>query len=142
MPGPEALAELTAAGAWICPPGSLGVDIVSVHRIRDMVGRCGPAVLDRLLTPGELADCRGARGLIWTRLAGRIAAKEATKKVLGSRGQTARWTEVEVRLGSHGEPYVELSGRTRLAAGRCGLTRTLLSISHEKTMAIAVVLGW
>ena len=142
MPGPEALAELTALGAWNAPPGSLGVDIVSVHRIRDMVGRCGPGVLDRLLTPRELADSHGARGLIWTRLAGRIAAKEATKKVLGRRGETARWTEVEVRLGSSGEPYVELHGSTRLAAERCGLTRMLLSISHEKTMAIAVVLGW
>jgi holo-[acyl-carrier protein] synthase len=107
-----------------------------------MVGRCGPVVLDRLLTSRELADARGARGLVWTRLAGRIAAKEATKKVLGSRGQTARWTEVEVRLGSHGEPYVQLHGRTRLAAERCGLTGMLLSISHEKDVAIAVVLGW
>jgi holo-[acyl-carrier protein] synthase len=142
VPGPEALAELTAPDARNGPPAGLGVDIVSVHRIRDMVGRCGPDVLDRLLTPGELADSRGARGLIWTRLAGRIAAKEATKKVLGSRGQTARWTEVEVRLGGHGEPYVKLHGRTRLAAERCGFTRFLLSISHEKAMAIAVVLGW
>jgi holo-[acyl-carrier protein] synthase len=118
------------------------VDIVSVHRLRAMIERSGTAVLERLLTPRELADSRGARGLMWTRLAGRIAAKEATKKVFGSRGQIARWTEVEVRIGEHGEPYVELHGRTRLAAERCGLTQMMLSISHEKDLAVAVVLGW
>lgn len=142
MPGTEALAELTPAGAQNRTPGGLGVDVVSVRRLRKMVERSGTAVLDRLLTAGELADSRGARGLIWTRLAGRIAAKEATKKVFGSRGQTARWTEVEVRTGEHGEPYVELHGRTREAAERCGLTQLLLSISHEKDLAVAVVLGW
>jgi holo-[acyl-carrier protein] synthase len=110
--------------------------------LREMVERSGTATLDRLLTQRELADARGARGLMWTRVAGRIAAKEATKKVFGSRGQTARWTEVEVCTGEHGEPYVELHGRTREAAERCGLRQMLLSISHEKDLAVAVVLGW
>lgn len=142
MPGTEELAELTPARERPHPPGGLGVDIVSIHRLRQTVERSGTVVLDRLLTPRELADSRGARGLIWTRVAGRIAAKEATKKVFGSRGQTARWTEVEVRTGEHGEPYVELHGRTREAAERCGFGQMLLSISHERDLAVAVVLGW
>ena len=146
MPGAAALAGVTPPGPEAAGAGAstlaLGVDIVEVDRLRAMVGRRGEDLLLRLLTGRELAAARGARGLLWPRIASRVAAKEATKKALGSRGQLARWTEVEVYTGAHGEPLLRLSGGTRLAAARCGLTGLRLSLAHGKTLAIAVVVGW
>lgn len=133
MPGAETMAH---------PAVGLGVDLVAVDRLRSLVQRRGEAVLDRLLTSNELDLVRGARGLIWTSVAGRFAAKEATKKLLGSCGELARWTEVEILPGRNGEPRISLHGSTRQAARRCGVTSLAVSISHEKTHAIAVVLGW
>ncbi len=140
--GPAAEPDGKPGGGAVALAVAIGVDIVDVERLRAMVGRRGEVVLRRLLTDDELAAVTGTRGLVWTSVAGRVAAKEATKKLLGSRGELARWTEVEVRTGAHGEPHLWLSGQTRLAAARCGFTRLQLSLAYEKTTAIAVVLGW
>jgi phosphopantetheine--protein transferase-like protein len=119
----------------------IGVDIVEIDRLRAFVGRQGEDAVDRLLTDVERCGLRGARGINWATLAGRIAGKEATKKLLGHHGEVARWTEIEILHGLHGEPYVRLSGQTLTAARRRGINGLLITISHEKHTAIAVVVG-
>jgi holo-[acyl-carrier protein] synthase len=121
--------------------GDVGVDIVDVGRLRDFVTRQGEDVIDRLLTDVERVAVRGAPGINWSTFAGRIAAKEATKKLLGRRGETARWSEIEIYHGLHGEPYIRLSGATLAAARRHGINGVLISISHEKQTAIAVAIA-
>ena len=56
-----------------------GIDIIEIHRIRDVVARWGDRFLRRIYTPEELAFCSGKNN----RLAARFAAKEATSKALG-----------------------------------------------------------
>jgi holo-[acyl-carrier protein] synthase len=121
--------------------GGIGVDIVNIGRLRAFVDRRGDAAIDRLLTDIERIAVRGKRGVNWSAFAGRIAAKEATKKLLGSRGELARWSQIEVCHGLYGEPYLRLSGETLHAARRQGFNGLLVSISHEKDTAIAVVVG-
>lgn len=118
-----------------------GTDIVDIDRLRAFVARRGEAAVDRLLTEFERGTVRGRRGIRWGTFAGHVAAKEATKKVLGSRGETARWSEIEVYHGLHGEPYLRLTGETLLAARRHRIHGLILSISHEKNLAIAVVVA-
>lgn len=121
--------------------GGVGVDIVDIRRLKAFVARRGEDVVDRLLSEVERIAVRGQRGIVWSAFAGRVAAKEATKKLLGSRGEMARWSQIEVCHGLHGQPYIRLTGETLTAAHRQGFNGLLVSISHEKDTAIAVVVG-
>ena len=121
--------------------GGIGVDIVDIERLREFVARRGEDVIDRLLTDLERVAVHGARGINWSAFAGRWAVKEATKKLLGRHGEIARWSQIEVYHGLHGEPYVRLSGDTLRAARRHGINGMLTTISHEKHTAIAVVVA-
>lgn len=120
---------------------SIGVDIVDVDRLRRMVQRSGDHMLDRLLGPAERDVVCGARGVRWDSLAGRVAAKEAVRKVFGSSGSMPRWQDIEVETGPHGEPVLLLRGAARTLADSLGFQRLLLSIAHEKSAAVAVVLA-
>jgi len=121
--------------------GGVGIDVVDIGRLKAFVARRGEDVIDRLLSDVERIAVRGKRGVVWSAFAGRVAAKEATKKLLGSRGEMARWSQIEVCHGLHGEPYIRLTGETLMAAHRQGINGLLLSISHEKDIAIAIVVG-
>ena len=154
MPGSEALnghvpgiATHPAEGPGSAGPGkpvrpqAIGVDLVDIGRLQRMILRSGDAFLERVFTAAERQAAHGARGWVWDSLAGKVAAKEAVKKVLAGRGHVAGWTEIEVHHGCHGEPLVRLHGRAGVAVGLCGFESLQLSIAHEKGMAIAVVLA-
>lgn len=87
-------------------------------------------------TEGELAFAR-ARVDPGRRLAARLAAKRAAVRLLG-KGALER--EVEVARGDYGPPLLRLSGgaRTRLAA--LGASHALVSLTHERRHAAALVL--
>jgi holo-[acyl-carrier protein] synthase len=120
----------------------VGVDIVDIPRFRDMGLQWGERILDRLFTPQEQDACHGPSGYRWHSLAGRLAAKEATKKVLLARGLRAgSWRNIEIVTGSHGEPLVSLRGAARSAADQLGFYQFSLSISHEAHLAIAFVVA-
>jgi len=121
--------------------GAVGIDVADVGRLRRLVERWGDQVLRHLFTGEERASLRGRRGLRWQSVAGRFAAKEAVRKVLASRGRVSSWTEVEVLSGEHGQPFVVLHGRARTAAEQCGFNAFLLSISHERGVAVAIALA-
>lgn len=121
---------------------AVGVDVVQVDRIRRAVARWGDRLLDHVFTKGEQRDTRlPDASYRWPAVAGRFAAKEATKKILAARGHVAGWTEIEVARTSSGAPSLVLHGRARRAARRCGLGRLEVSISHERSVAVAVVLA-
>ena len=120
----------------------LGVDIVDIQRLQAVYDRWQESFLVRLFTDQELLICRKASGYRWRSLAGRFSAKEAVKKILASRGETANWTEIEVLNGPYGEPYLNLHGRAKLAVERLGYSSLVLSISHEASLAIATVMAY
>ena len=119
----------------------IGVDVVQVSRLRDAVGRWGDRFVERLFTAAELCATRRGQGFRWPSLAGRFAAKEAAKKVFAARGHAADWNEIEVVTGGGGEPLLRLHGRARRAAELCGFETMQVSISHEREIAVAVVLA-
>jgi holo-[acyl-carrier protein] synthase len=120
---------------------AVGVDLVNVPRLKRTVEHWGADLLQRVYTTAERTAASGAGGLRYESLAGFFAAKEAVKKVLASRGHVVGWTEVEVVNGSWGEPYLELHGRARAAAERCGIAELLLSIAHDGDFAVAIVVA-
>lgn len=117
----------------------IGVDLVSVSRIRAAIDRHGGRARRRLFTPRELADC-DERLEPAECMAARFAAKEAAFKAVGTgKCAGARWTDVEVVTEAGGRPRLELSGTTAERARELGTSRIHISLTHEAGLACAFV---
>jgi holo-[acyl-carrier protein] synthase len=109
-----------------------GVELVEVAEAEGLLASGGGGVF----TGGELRYARG-RADPSRRLAARLAAKRAACRLLGP---PAREEEVEVVRGEDGPPILRLGGG---AAGRMralGAARALVSLTHERGHAAALVL--
>jgi len=128
-----------ASGLSAAPEGTteLGIDIIEVGRIRDALARFGSRFAGRVLTPAEAAYVRDRPETF----AGRWAAKEAVSKVLGLGVRGVGWREIEIVRLPTGQPAVRLNGRARRRAEQLQLGRVAVSISHERSYAIAIAYG-
>jgi len=118
-----------------------GVDLVHVPRVERMWRDHGERLLARVLTAAEARYCLNCKTPP-VRLAGRLAAKEAVMKMLGTgwRGGI-EWTEIETLPDPLGKPLVSLSGRTAELAAALGIDQVLISITHSGDYALASALG-
>jgi holo-[acyl-carrier protein] synthase len=119
----------------------LGTDLIEIERIERSVARFGEAFLQRVYTPGEIAYCQAKKNSAES-LAARFAAKEAGAKALGtgiSRG--VNWREFEVRRKPGQRPELHLNGRAAEIAAQLGVKKVSLSLSHSRTVSIAVVVA-
>jgi holo-[acyl-carrier protein] synthase len=117
----------------------LGFDATDIPRVRDVFARHGERFLRRIFTDEEIAYCTRQRDPVPS-LAARFAAKEAVMKALGtghSRG--ILWKDIEVfRRG--GPPQLRLSGGALRRFQAMRGARSLLTITHADTLAMAQVL--
>ena len=110
----------------------VGIDVVEIARFEQALTRT-ENLAGRLFTDGE-------RALPPHSLAARFAAKEALAKALGApRGLL--WTDAEVVTDDRGRPSLLVYGTVADAAGRLGVTRGHLSLSHDAGIASAVVIA-
>ncbi len=118
----------------------LGMDIVEIDRVRVLIESKGERALRRLFTEEEAkyALCRNDP---FRHLAARIAAKEATFKALAGTpaARSISWREIEVRNEGDGRPLLLLHGGAGARAVDLGATRWLLTLSHTRSTAGAVV---
>jgi holo-[acyl-carrier protein] synthase len=114
------------------PIVGLGVDLVDIARFATALERT-PRLRERLFTDAE-------RDLPVASLAARFAAKEAVAKTLGAPGNL-RWHDAEVVRGDDGEPRLVVSGSVAEAAGRLGVVRWHVSLSHDGGYAVAMVVA-
>ena len=117
-----------------------GVDSIEIERVRAAVANHGARFLTRVFTPRELTVCRGRT----ESLAGRFAAKEAVAKALGTGiwRHGVGWTDIEIdREPASGRPLLHLHGAAARRADALGLREWSLSISHDRSRAIAFVVA-
>jgi holo-[acyl-carrier protein] synthase len=117
------------------------MDIVDVARVTGMLARAGERVTTRLLTPAEWAYCARMQSPA-AHVAARLAAKEAAFKAL-SGTEDARgigWRDVEIVHSDHGRPIVVLQGRAAARARELGVARVLVTLTHSRLSAAAVVI--
>lgn len=117
----------------------LGIDATDLPRVRDVFERYGERFLRRVFTDVEIAYCTRQRDPVPS-LAGRFAAKEAAMKALGtghSRG--VLWKDIEV-FRQHGPPQLRLSGGAARRFDAIGARRSLLTITHAESLALAQVM--
>jgi holo-[acyl-carrier protein] synthase len=102
----------------------------------DEIGRLGTPGGRPAFTPGEEAYAR-ARSDPERRLAARLAAKRAACHLLGGEVELR---DVEVVRGSVGPPALRFSERAQARLATLGAGKALVSLTHERRHAAAVVL--
>ena len=115
-----------------------GVDMIEIERVAQAIAAHGDRFLARVYTSAELAYCRGRR----ESLAARFAAKEAVAKALGTGiwRQDVNWTDIETLSDPEsGAPQLHLHGAAATLADTQGLTTWAISLSHDRSRAIAFV---
>ena len=117
----------------------LGVDIVSTDRIAQMLERRGGRALARLYTDIEREYCdRMPKPAL--HYAARFAAKEAFVKALGvGFSEGIRWRDIGVVNDDKGKPEIHAEGSAKEHMDAVGADRAHLSLSHDPTNALAVV---
>ncbi len=114
----------------------VGIDLVSVTRVRAALERYPAKFRNRVFTPEEVRFCE-TLGDKYPSYAGRFAAKEAFSKALGTglRGAIG-WSEIDVVDNERMRPTIKVTGRAeKILAGR----KVHLSISHLPDYATAIV---
>lgn len=116
-----------------------GVDLIEIERMRDAIERHGDHFLRRVFTASEIDLCGGRV----ESLAARFAAKEATAKALGTGIWRAGigWTDIETLRNELGAPLLYLHGAAAKRSEQIGVKEWSISLSHDRTSAIAFVIG-
>jgi holo-[acyl-carrier protein] synthase len=117
----------------------VGTDLIEIARIEQSIARYGERFLQRLYTAAEVAYCQGKKNAAES-FAARFAAKEAAAKALGTGiSHGVSWLEIEVAREPTGRPFLLLTGRAAQRAQQLGVTRSSLSLTHTREIALAVV---
>jgi len=106
----------------------IGIDIVSIHRIRKIYELHRDKFLNKIFTESEIAEST-QKGHFFSSLAGKFAAKEAFLKAKSSLRLSLK--QIEILSDENNKPFLSLSNKK--------LDNCHVSISHEQEIAIAVV---
>jgi holo-[acyl-carrier protein] synthase len=113
-----------------------GIDCVEVARVDALLKKNGD-FLEGWFTSRELdnlADRVDSASVV----AGRVACKEAVVKALGCGfNDSVAWQDVEIIAAAAAVPSVILSGGAEEVAQALGVNRLVVSISNERTVAVA-----
>ncbi len=116
----------------------VGVDIITLSRMRDILETSGKVFMDKVFTPWEQQRAETHPNRV-AYLAMTFAAKEAIFKTFGIGWETGvQFKEIEIREGEHGEPIPVLTGRFAELASERVVTRVLLSLSYDGDYAVGV----
>ena len=117
----------------------LGIGIDVVHADRLLRWQRVPGLLERFFHHDELTQCRakGAAGVL--SMAARFSAKEAFGKAMGTGLAGLTLVDMAVMNDALGKPEFRLEGSALAAFERVGGTRVFVSLSHERSFALAMV---
>lgn len=117
---------------------SIGVDVCDIGRMEQALAR-HPTMRARVFTPEEVAYC-DSKARPAESYAGRFSAREAVIKALGGY-LGRRWQDISVARAFTGEPSIKLEGNAARRAAHLGIDRFLLSFTHERHVAVAMVVA-
>ncbi len=129
---------------------AIGIDLQHVDFFEEVLKDKQRGFLDGHFTVEEASYClQDAAAHAAERLAVRYAAKEALIKALGTTRYNnppeidpakVDYKEIEVTHDDYGRPYLRLHGEVARILEERGMTRSFVSLSHDKDYAIAQVL--
>lgn len=110
----------------------IGIDVTSVNRIQKMYDKFGRRAYERFLSDDEIALVKRPETA-----AGFWAAKEAASKALGTGiGKECSFHDIKIKKDKRGAPKLKYKKHIRK---KYNISKSLLSITHDEGMAIAVV---
>jgi holo-[acyl-carrier protein] synthase len=112
----------------------IGTDIIEIDRIGKALINKG--FLHKNFTEKEIEYFLRRKNMCEV-VAGNFAAKEAVSKALGTGFRGFGLIDIEVLRDELGKPKVNLYGQAKSIADKGGETKIHISISHNKTQAIA-----
>ncbi len=115
----------------------VGIDIVKIERMKTAVERWGRRFLERVFTEDEIAYCYG-KSEPYLSFSVRFAAKEAFIKAIGSEVPVSL-RDIEVMSNPGGRPVLKVGGRIMSFFEEKAISRTHLSLSHEREFGVACV---
>ncbi|MFP4300970.1 MAG: holo-ACP synthase [Alkalispirochaetaceae bacterium] len=115
----------------------IGIDITEVARFRRWLD--DEHLLRRYFSAQEIDDVRSKGNGQAESLAGRFAAKEAFAKAMGTGFRDMGLRDLTVWSDRLGKPSIEMSGRAEVLFHERGGHSVFLSISHEESHAVAMV---
>lgn len=117
----------------------IGVDIIEIRRIKksftnkNFLNKCYTCKEQELFCKDNITNFHS--------LAGNFAAKEAVSKVLGCGFKNISLLDIEILREQSKKPYVILHNNAKNIGNTLGITNFFISISHDKTSAIAMAVG-
>lgn len=118
----------------------IGIDLVSVPRIRKNINQFGTKFCEKILTQSEQTAIPSNPDKAALYVAGRFAAKEAAVKALGSGFNNGiAPDQIEILNLSNGQPHATFLAAAKERAADLGVRRCLISITHEAEVAAAVM---
>jgi holo-[acyl-carrier protein] synthase len=117
----------------------VGIDIVEVERIAEKIEK-NNGFRELVFSANEIAYCE-SKTHKYEHYAARFAAKEAFFKALGTGWlNDTSFNEVEIINNEQGKPGVVLLGLTNTTVNMLGNFNIMVSLSHIKLTATAVVI--
>ncbi len=116
----------------------LGVDICEIDRMERALAR-HPTMSERVFTAEERAYCDG-KARPAESYAARFAAREAVIKALGGY-RAKRWQDISVSRHPSGAPSIVLAGNAKVRADALGISRVLITFTHERALALAMAVA-
>ncbi len=114
-----------------------GVDTIEISRLEKIRPAIRERFIARVFTSQEATQARDRNEV----LSGLFAAKEAVSKALGTGIGRVGWQEIEILHLSTGQPILHLHGQAQMVAKELGLREWSISISHDRTKAIAIAIA-
>jgi len=117
----------------------LGIDLIEVERVAVKISK-EAGFRELVFSTKEIAYCEKKTNK-FEHYAARFAAKEAFFKAIGTgwRKDTA-FNEIEITNNTDGKPEIFFLGKTAATIAEMTLGKIFVSLSHVKTMAIAMVI--
>ena len=114
-----------------------GLDIIEVDRIKNSIEKFSPKFEERVFTSSEISYCK-SQGDPAKHFAARFAVKEAVSKCLGT-GITGNlgFQDMEITNKDTGQPVLKMIGKGKELFQKLKLKSIHISISHDRTYAIA-----
>ena len=116
----------------------IGVDVVALDRIEALCACRPKQFAERIFTEKEREHFLPQPAI--ARIAARFAVKEAVSKALGTGIGKIAWQDIETVNTASGQPQVNLYGQAAILAAEKGVKNVHCSISHEKTVAVAMII--
>lgn len=115
----------------------IGIDVVALERVEALCVKHPEHFAQRVFTEKEREHFYPTPSV--NRIAARFAVKEAVSKALGTGIGPITWQDIETTNTESGQPQVNLYGKAANLAAEKGVKAIHCSISHEKTVAVAMI---